>query len=425
MSGPSSDRGELAVTDAGAGLPLSALLSQALVALTIELDNEFEHRMVHWTTTHGPEPEGRRGPWLTSAVMYLNCLRFLEDDGITVGELERRARTATNLDGMRRWDYLRIEPRPAAGAGKRPARVGPDSVLRPTDYGRQARAVWQPLFGEVDERWRRRFGEPLVARLRGVLRQIVAGIEHPLPDCMPILGYGLRTFGRTESEPERQPAPATATAPDTAPDTAPAPAPAPAPATAPAPAPAERSGGPRDDVTRLSLHALLSRALLAFTVAFERRSRLSLAISADVVRVLDAGGVSVRDLPGRSGVSKEAVSMATGFLEREGYGLVEPLGPPARGRLVRLIGEGEAARRRYGELTAAIAARWPERFGAAAVTGLRESLEQLVGDGTPHGCPLFAGLTPYPDGWRASVPRPRLLPHFPMVLHRGGFPDGG
>jgi hypothetical protein len=33
-------------------------------------------------------------------------------------------------------------------------------------------------------------------------------------------------------------------------------------------------------------------------------------------------------------------------------------------------------------------------------------------------------VEPYPEGWRASVPRPEVLPDFPMVLHRGGFPDG-
>ncbi|HUP17261.1 MAG TPA: hypothetical protein VM848_14570 [Acidimicrobiia bacterium] len=48
---------------------------------------------------------------------------------------------------------------------------------------------------------------------------------------------------------------------------------------------------------------------------------------------------------------------------------------------------------------------------------------------------LPAGLTPYPNGWRASKPYadrtqalladPRWqLPHCPMVLHRGGWPDG-
>jgi hypothetical protein len=38
--------------------------------------------------------------------------------------------------------------------------------------------------------------------------------------------------------------------------------------------------------------------------------------------------------------------------------------------------------------------------------------------------PLLAGLEPYPDNRRAAVPAPVTLPHYPMVLHRGGYPDG-
>jgi hypothetical protein len=37
---------------------------------------------------------------------------------------------------------------------------------------------------------------------------------------------------------------------------------------------------------------------------------------------------------------------------------------------------------------------------------------------------LLAGLEPYPDNWRAKIRKPTELPHFPMVLHRGGYPDG-
>jgi len=43
-------------------LPVSALLSQLLVAYTIELDNEFEHQMPH-RTTWGPAAGSHRGPW--------------------------------------------------------------------------------------------------------------------------------------------------------------------------------------------------------------------------------------------------------------------------------------------------------------------------------------------------------------------------
>jgi hypothetical protein len=55
---------------------------------------------------------------------------------------------------------------------------------------------------------------------------------------------------------------------------------------------------------------LLSQVLLAFVLEFECESELSLAICANVVRVLDEKGLRVRDLPILSGVSKEAIAMA-------------------------------------------------------------------------------------------------------------------
>jgi hypothetical protein len=58
---------------------------------------------------------------------------------------------------------------------------------------------------------------------------------------------------------------------------------------------------------------------------------------------------------------------------------------------------------------------WRGRFGEAAVDGLRRALD---------GLELWGGLELYPDGWRAAVRRPRELPWYPMILHRGGYPDG-
>ena len=43
---------------------------------------------------------------------------------------------------------------------------------------------------------------------------------------------------------------------------------------------------------------------------------------------------------------------------------------------------------------------------------------------TPPRTTIERRFEPYPDNWRASVRRPATLPHFPMVLHRGGYPDG-
>ena len=89
--------------------------------------------------------------------------------------------------------------------------------------------------------------------------------------------------------------------------------------------------------------------------------------------------------------------------------------------MLRATAAGLRAREIWRPLPALIERRWHERFGAAVTGALRASLEPLAGGQPP---PLFGGLEPYPDNWRASVRRPGTLPHFPMVLHRGGYPDG-
>jgi DNA-binding MarR family transcriptional regulator len=384
---------------AGAVLPLPTLLSQAVLAFTIEFDNEAERQMVHWTTTGGfskkssPE-ESRHAPWLVSLVMWSNCMRFVGEDGVRVGELEELARTKTNLDGMQRWRYITVEPDPADGRAKPPLS---EWVIRATPAGRRAREVWRPLFGVIEERWQERFGRVQIDQLRKSLLALVNQIEVELPgvlpDCLPILQYGL--FSRTLDYRRR------------------------------AKAARERVGTPdRTPLKQLHLAELLSKVLLAFAIDFERESELSLAICANVLRVIEDAGVRVRDLPRLAGVSKEAIKMATGFLAKGRYLVLEPDPSAARTKLIRLTPKGQAARDAYLQRLGGVGDRWQVRFGKDNIRKLRQSLERLVGEGTAERSPLFLGLTPPPDAWRASVAKPEALPHFPMVLHRGGYPDG-
>jgi DNA-binding MarR family transcriptional regulator len=174
----------------------------------------------------------------------------------------------------------------------------------------------------------------------------------------------------------------------------------------------------------LPLSALLSQALVAFTIECEAHAPVSLAVAADVVRVVEEGGTALRDLPARSGVAKEGLARAAGWLERRGLAVTEPVPGAGRGRQIRLTARGGALRPDYPERCAVVERGWRKRLGAGTADDLRGALEPMIGDGTPGGSPLWAGLVPYPDGWRASVRPPGRLPHFPMVLHRGGFPDG-
>jgi DNA-binding MarR family transcriptional regulator len=360
-------------------MDLSALLSQALVAFTIELDNEFEHLMPHHATGNGTNGDSETAPWLVSMVMWCNCMRLLRPEGMTVAELERLARTRSNLAGMQRWGYLVVEPVPSSvGSRTLPA----DLIVRPTEAGRKAQFVWAPLPRLIEDRWRMRFGEDTVERLRRALWAVVGNIETALPNCMPILGQGWTTT-------------VTAT----------------------------KEATPRD-ASDLRLSALLSRSLLAFAVPFERRADLSLAISANVVRVLSPEFGRVRDIPRLAGLATEAIRVALGYLDKRGYVEFKTDVTAGRGHLVRLTDRGLQAHTTYRRLVSGIELRWRERFGDVAVDELRETLEQLAIP-TASGRPLlFQGLEPYPNGWRAAGRMRQHLPYFPVVLHRGGFPDG-
>jgi DNA-binding MarR family transcriptional regulator len=143
-----------------------------------------------------------------------------------------------------------------------------------------------------------------------------------------------------------------------------------------------------------------------------------------VVRILTDEGVRARDLPRLAGVAKEAMDNMVGRLEKRGYVVVEPDPAAGRGKLVRLTPKGLRAQAAYLRRTGAIEERWRVQHGEVEVANLRASLEQLVGEPDFDPSPLWAGLQPPPGGWRASVRKPDCLPHYPLVTHRGGFPDG-
>ena len=359
---------------------LSALLSQTLVAFTIEFDNEFEHQMPHRIKS-GPMHGG--GPWLVSQAMWANFMHFVPPDGAPLRALATQVRL-TNLAGLQRWGYVTVTPDPGH-RGPLPPRA--DWVVRATIQGRRAQDVWRPLGAVIERRWAERFGAPAVERLQDALDAVTGPEDAALPAYLPVLGYGLRTV-------------------------------------LPRPAAARRTAPALDAVAADDLSASLSRVLLRFALDAERESNLGLAIGANIMRVLDDSGVRVRDLPRLTGVSKESHAMATAFLGK--YGLVEVgSDPDADGtRRIRLTSPGASMRERFEASLTATEDRWQVRVGADRLDALRASLEPLVVGGHGRRSPLWQGLEPYPDGWRARVRPPETLPHYPMVLHRGGYPDG-
>ena len=376
--------------------PLSALVSQLLVAFTIEFDNEFEHQMPHRTTDYGSAPGPVSGPgrvpWLVSMAMWVHCMRHVPGDGIPVRDLASRAGlTARSAQLMLKrmsswWGYLTVRPDPADTRAKPPPA---DWLVRPTRAGRQAQTIWEPLTGEIEERWQARFGDGQIGQLRAALSDIVSQLDPGLPDYLP--AWELRA--------------------------------------PPQAVPAGRSRSPAP-----SLPALMSKVLLACALDFEQQSDLSLGqytqggasrlgISANVLRVLGDEPVRVASIPDLSGVAKMAADNWLGALEQHGYLTTGPGPGGARFRVARLTPSGRKARDAYRDWAAGAESRWRQRFGSGPVTALRSSAERLAG-GPRQESPLWRGIEPYPGGWRARVRRPSTLPHYPVITHRGGFPDG-
>ncbi len=176
-------RRDQAGTTLVADLRFPALLSQALVAFTIEFDNESERQLPH-RTTWGPAARSGRGPWLVSLAMWANFLRFLPANGVALRDVADLV-PLVNLTGLERWGYVTVGPDPADG---RPAAPRRDAIVRPTTWGRRAQDIYQPLVGLIGERWRERFGAAVIGQLTGALRALAG----PSGDALPGVPAGFR-----------------------------------------------------------------------------------------------------------------------------------------------------------------------------------------------------------------------------------------
>jgi DNA-binding MarR family transcriptional regulator len=317
--------------------------------------------------------------------MWAHCMRFVPPDGVPVGELTRRSGLAgqsmqTVLKRMSQWwGYLTVAPDPADGRAKPPRSAW---LARPTTAGRQAQDVWEPLTAVIEDRWRERFGAGESERLRAALHRVVSRFDVAMPDFLPV------------GEPRLGPGPL---------------------------------GG---EDAGLALPALMSKVLLAAALDFDAGSDLSLsqytasgadrlAVSANVLRVLDERGVRAADIPGLTGVAKMTVDNWLGALEGHGYLTARPGRDGGRFKVATLTAKGCEAQDVYRRWTAALDERWQARCGEQAVSELHGAAGPLRDEAR-----LWQGAEPYSDGWRAAVRRPATLPHYPVISHRGGFPDG-
>jgi len=354
-----------------ARLPLHALLSQTLVAFTIEFDGEFERQM---------SEAGYAGARL-SLVVWANLIRFIAADGVSVRELTVHAlasdeRIKHQLGCLERWGFVVLRPAPkgersaARGAGDQPGEkkrdgwgsgrgIRADWIVRLTAKGRKAKEIWPPLFEAIEQRWQMRFGDDRLSRLRESLQAMVSRLDVELPQ------------GLADPSQLALPLPARIT----------------------------------QATAALPLPTLLSQLLQAFAIEFDRESPAPLALCANVLRVLKEKPAPVSALSRLTGTSPETSDIGW---QLKRYVVVETDPTQRRGKVVRLSPLGATAQRTYHRLVDQIEQCWKEKFGAAAMGRLRESLTAIFSVHKGDQLAMSAGLIPPPGVVRSGAQAPAL-----------------
>lgn len=352
---------------------LAALLSQVLVAYTVEFDNEFERRM-------GAAGYGGAG---LSLSVWSNVMRFVPEGGVSVRNLGVLALAGDTqmkfgIGCLERWRFVVLQPeegdtrdvpvamhrqagrelRDGWGSGRG---IRGQWIVRATTKGRKAIEIWPELFGEMEKRWKARFGEDVVERLRNSLRGIVNQLDVELPE--PV------AMDREEAEE--------------------------------APFPPRKA----QDRAEQSLPALLSQVLMAFALEFDRESRVSLALCANMLRVLGKKPVPVREIPRLTGGSRETTAMGW---QMKRFVQVENDRAGKRGKAVRLNALGLEAQRTYRRLIGEIEKRWEARFGKKQVDELRASLLAIFAKRNGNASALATGLVAPEGVARAGAQKPAL-----------------
>jgi len=348
---------------------LSSLLSQTLVAYTVEFDNQFERRMMM---------AGYRGACL-SLVVWSNLMRFLTNAGQSVRDLAAQAlapEAGLNLGCLERWGFVVLQADPA---DERPvpkrlhARAGrllrdgwgsgrgirADWLVHLTEKGRQATEIWPSLFGEIERRWEARFGNDQVEGLRQALGAVVDQLEFDLPQALPMHCNDRVTYAKQHH---------------------------------------------RREAANL-LPVLLSQLLLAFTLEFEQETRVPLWLCANTLRALEQGPVPLRDIPRLTGASPETSDIGW---QAKPYVAIEPDPAARRGKVVRLTPRGLEAQRTYHRLVHEIEERWQTQFGQEKTRRLRDYLRSLFAARNGDRLLISEGLVPAEGTVRAGAQAPAL-----------------
>ncbi len=117
--------------------------------------------------------------------------------------------------------------------------------------------------------------------------------------------------------------------------------------------------------------------------------------------------------------------MALDRLQKQGLAEVKSESSARRFKVLAVNAEGRKIAAACARILDQTETRWQKRFGPRHITRLQASLESIIHAESAEGPSLLMeSIAPHPDNWRVQMPPREILPHFPMVLHRGGHPDG-
>jgi len=347
---------ELEVADP-ASPSLWAMCSAALVAFTIECDNEIEGRFA-----------GRRHGGMISLVAWLNAMQYLRDGPASVAEVCERTHTSVAqvkflIGKLEHWGW--VTPALAGGAtgatrapGERTARqsisaIKPSSTFEATTMGEIAIALWPEVIDTVESRWEQRCASVLTAAL-DALYETARSAGVLMPEGLPPA-----SANRLRAREWR-----------------------------------EFPSGQLEGPTSARSPVLLGRALLAMTMAYEKRSAVPLALAANTLRVIGEQGTPVSKLHERSGTPPETAASQCKALEALGLANVAR-DTTARAKILRLTAKGREAQAAYSSISRKVeAAIDPDG-------NLSSALLSLLSCSHDGELALRAALTP-PAGVRRS-----------------------
>ena len=294
-------------------LPLSVLLSRAL----IEYARDFDRVGADLS----PAP---------SLPLWANVLRVLDTTGTDIRDVPRLARLSrravrSNIGGLERTGWAVQQGSATAGGGK---------VVRLTPQGAAVRAAWRGLPNLVDLRWRDRFGDDRLRILRTCLEGLVVQLDLELPHYPTGYGPGDPSLTGGRHVPAREGPPRM-------------------PAHGQDWSPVRRTDRDRAGLAELPLYALVSQALVAFTIDYEAAGKGVLPVVANTLRLVPDEGVPLASLPMTFGLSGNGKSL----LERHHIATVERDSATGR-KVVRLTDVGREERDGYQPALARITEQW-------------------------------------------------------------------